>query len=94
KSHTFKRIAPNENVFDPPQLPENVQDAPMPEYDFTGETDKVSPVEMDLDIDRILLGDANPMEQEKETPDRIELPDLGDDNNEEKRQGEIDDEDL
>lgn len=52
-------------------------------------------LEMDRDIDRILQGEEIPMEQEETAPVRIELPDLADsENNDEKRQGEIDDEDL
>lgn len=96
KSHTFKRIAPNENVFDPPQLPENVQDAPMPEYDFTGETDKVSPVEMDEDIDMILKEETRTetVKEQEELPPSDWSDMTATDGSDEKQQGEIDDEDL
>lgn len=96
KSHTFKRIAPNENVFDPPALPESVRNEPLPEYDFTGETDKVSPVEMDEDIDMILKAETGTeKEQEQEELSPSDWSDMtSEDKKREESQGEIDDEDL
>ena len=96
KSHTFKRIAPNENVFDPPTLPESVRNEPLPEYDFTGETDKVSPVEMDEDIDMILKAETGTeKEQEQEELSPSDWSDMtSEDKKREESQGEIDDEDL
>lgn len=94
KSHTFKRIAPNENVFDPPELEQTPGLPALPKYDFTGETDKVSPVEMDEDIDMILKAE-NKTEKEEITPsDWSDMTGPSDNNPDENEEGEIDDEDL
>ncbi|MDD3663308.1 MAG: hypothetical protein PHT84_05605, partial [Candidatus Pacebacteria bacterium] len=69
KSHSFKRIAPEENVFDPPALvtAETQEPDPVPKYDFTGENEHPADVEMDKDIDAILLA-----EQERPDEDRVD----------------------
>ncbi len=94
KSHTFKRIAPNENVFDPPALPENIPQESTPEYDFSGETDKVSPVEMDEDIDMILMAENKIDKEELSPSDWSDMTGTEDNTPDESEQGEIDDEDL
>ena len=94
KSHTFKRIAPGENVFDPPELQEEPRPAGAPDYDFTG-LPEISPVELDEDIDMILKAESKTTDKEENTTpsDWSDFADPADppDKN---RQGEIDDEDL
>ena len=80
KEHHYRRLAPAKPVF---SLPE-------PNFDYTGSKAKVTPVEMDEDIDQILKNDHNQYE--------INPSDLAgltvNHNQNQNHSGEIDDEDL
>ena len=80
KEHHYRRLAPAKPVF---SLPE-------PNFDYTGSKARVSPVEMDEDIDQILKNDHNQYEINPS-----DLAGLTENHNQKtNHSGEIDDEDL